>query len=37
MPFHIISDRVGGRTLTGELKTENGTDKWDLGAHWVGR
>lgn len=31
------SDRVGGRTLTVPLKTENGTDSWDLGAHWVGR
>lgn len=31
------SDRVGGRTLTVPLKTENGMDHWDLGAHWVGR
>lgn len=30
-------DRVGGRTLTVELKTENGTDNWDMGGQWVGR
>ena len=32
-----VSDRVGGRTLTVELKTENGTDNWDMGGQWVGR
>ncbi|XP_045212383.2 probable flavin-containing monoamine oxidase A [Mercenaria mercenaria] len=31
------TDRVGGRTFTVPLKTETGTDSWDLGAHWVGR
>lgn len=30
-------DRVGGRTLTVDLKTANGTDKWDLGGQWVCR
>ncbi|XP_064608664.1 amine oxidase [flavin-containing] B-like [Liolophura sinensis] len=29
-------DRVGGRTLTQELKTADGTDLWDLGGQWVG-
>ncbi|KAK3595095.1 hypothetical protein CHS0354_002348 [Potamilus streckersoni] len=30
-------DRVGGRTLTVDLKTKNGNDRWDLGGQWVGR
>ena len=31
--MHVIEakDRVGGRTLTVNLKTANGTDQWDLG------
>ena len=35
--LNVLSDRVGGRTLTVELKTANGTDLWDLGGQWVGR
>ena len=34
---YVLSDRVGGRTLTVDLKTEHGTDSWDLGGQWVGR
>ncbi|KAF8386791.1 hypothetical protein PRIPAC_75933 [Pristionchus pacificus] len=31
-------DRVGGRTLTVDVKTGDGTtDKFDLGGQWVGR
>ncbi|XP_052266811.1 probable flavin-containing monoamine oxidase A [Dreissena polymorpha] len=30
-------ERVGGRTLTVDLKSRDGTDKWDLGGQWVGR
>ena len=37
LSFNVLSDRVGGRTLTVELKTANGTDLWDLGGQWVGR
>jgi phytoene dehydrogenase-like protein len=29
-------DRVGGRTMTIDLKTANGTDRWDIGGQWVG-
>jgi len=28
-------DRVGGRTLTTDLKSATGTDRWDLGGQWV--
>ncbi|KAL3876065.1 hypothetical protein ACJMK2_033949 [Sinanodonta woodiana] len=30
-------ERVGGRTLTVDLKTKTGYDRWDLGGQWVGR
>lgn len=30
-------DRVGGRTLTTQLKTAKGTAPWDLGGQWVAR
>ncbi|KAL4239916.1 hypothetical protein ACF0H5_000714 [Mactra antiquata] len=30
-------DRVGGRTLSVNMKCKNGTDTWDLGGQWVGR
>jgi hypothetical protein len=40
IPFYktdLLKDRVGGRTLTTELKCKNGEDFWDLGGQWVGR
>ena len=33
---YIYTERVGGRTLTVDLKSATGTDRWDLGAQWVG-
>ncbi len=36
--FDLNKDRVGGRTLTVDLKTsknENETDRFDLGGQWV--
>ncbi|WAQ97607.1 AOFA-like protein, partial [Mya arenaria] len=33
----ILEGKVGGRTLSVPLKTDDGTNTWDLGAHWVGR
>ncbi|WAQ97611.1 AOFA-like protein [Mya arenaria] len=30
-------ERVGGRTLTVEMKSADGSDHWDLGGQWVGR
>jgi len=36
--FNLNKDRVGGRTLTVDLKTshdENETDRFDLGGQWV--
>ena len=35
--FICLTDRVGGRTLSVELKTGAGTDTWDLGGQWVGK
>lgn len=31
------ADRVGGRTVTSELRSASGVDRWDLGGQWVGR
>ncbi len=38
MIFDLNKDRVGGRTLTVDLKSsqnENETDRFDLGGQWV--
>lgn len=39
--LHVLvmeaKDRVGGRTLSVEMKSKSGTDTWDLGGQWVGR
>ena len=32
-----LSGRVGGRLDSVELKTANGTDRWDVGGQWVSR
>lgn len=33
----LSSGRVGGRLDSVELKTENGTDRWDVGGQWICR
>lgn len=39
--LHVLvleaKDRVGGRTLSVEMRSKSGTDTWDLGGQWVGR
>lgn len=39
--LHVLvleaKDRVGGRTLSVEMKSSTGTDTWDLGGQWVGK
>lgn len=36
--YIILTDRIGGRTVTRQLLAADGSrDFWDLGGEWVGR